>query len=183
MTLETERLILRPWEESDAEECYKYAKDPLVGPAAGWPVHTSVENSREVIRDVLMVPETYAIVLKWTGLPVGSISLHFHSDLAEKDDECELGCWLGVPYWGQGIVPEAAREMLRHAFEHSNCKDSSRFVERIRNSSLRICAHHYAMSCGTAYIPTYLSFKMGRIWIVVRFGRRNLMQNARMKAE
>jgi len=28
MILETERLILRPWEETDAEECYKYAKDP-----------------------------------------------------------------------------------------------------------------------------------------------------------
>ncbi len=45
MTLETERLILRPWEEKDAEECYKYAKDPRVGPIAGWPVHTSVECS------------------------------------------------------------------------------------------------------------------------------------------
>ena len=113
--METERLILRPWDESDAEECYKYAKNPLVGPAAGWPVHTSVENTRQVIRDVLMVPETYAIVLKETGLPIGSIGLHFHSDLAEKDDECELGYWLGVPYWGRGIVPEAAEEMLRHA--------------------------------------------------------------------
>ena len=64
-----------------------------------------------------MVPETYAIVLKETGLPVGSISLHFHSDLAQKDDECELGYWIGVPCWGQGLVPEAARELLRHAFE------------------------------------------------------------------
>ena len=116
MTLETERLILRPWEETDAEECYKYAKDPRVGPIAGWPVHTSVENSRQIIRDVLMVPETYAIVLKKTGLPVGSIGLH-HNDLAEKDDESELGYWLGVPYWGQGMVPEASREILRHAFE------------------------------------------------------------------
>ena len=115
--LETERLILRPWEEADAEECYKYAKDPLVGPIAGWPVHTSVENSRQVIRDVLMVPETYAIVLKESRLPVGSIGLHFHSDLAEKDDEAELGYWLGVPYWGQGLVSEAARELLRYAFE------------------------------------------------------------------
>ena len=114
--LKTDRLILRPWEEADAEECYKYAKDPRVGPAAGWPVHTSVEHSRQVIRDVLMVPETYAIVLKETGLPVGSIGLH-HNDLAEKDDEAELGYWLGVPYWGQGLVPEAARELLRHAFE------------------------------------------------------------------
>ena len=73
-------------------------------------------NSRQVIRDVLSAPETYAIVLKETGLPVGSIGLH-HNDLAEKEDEAELGYWLGVPYWGQGLVPEAAREMLRHAFE------------------------------------------------------------------
>ena len=119
MILETERLILRPWDETDAEECYKYAKDPRVGPAAGWPVHTSVENSRQIIQDVLAVPETYAIVLKETGLPVGSIGLH-HNDRAEKDDEAELGYWLGVPYWGRGFVPEAAREVLRHAFEYLN---------------------------------------------------------------
>ena len=119
MTLETERLILRPWEEADAEECYKYAKDPQVGPIAGWPMHTSVENSRQVIRDVLMVPETYTIVLRETGLPIGSIGLH-HNDLASKDDEAELGYWLGVSYWGQSLVPEAARELLRHAFEDLN---------------------------------------------------------------
>lgn len=115
--LETERLILRPWQETDAEECYKYAKDPRVGPMAGWPVHESVENSRQVIVNALMVPETYAIVLKETGLPIGCISLKFHSDLAEKDDEAELGYWLEVPYWGQGIMPEAAKELLRHGFE------------------------------------------------------------------
>ena len=116
MILETERLILRPWEETDAEECYRYAKDPRVGPSAGWPVHTSAENSRQIIQDVLSAPETYAIVLKETGLPVGSIGLH-RNDLARKDDEMELGYWLGVPWWGRGIVPEAARELLRHAFE------------------------------------------------------------------
>ncbi len=114
--LETERLILRPWKEADAEECYKYAKDPRVGPMAGWPIHTSVENSRQVIRDILMVPETYAIVLKETRLPVGSIGLH-HNDIAKAEDEIELGYWLGVPYWGRGLVPEAAREVLRHAFQ------------------------------------------------------------------
>lgn len=116
MILETQRIILRPWEESDAPECYRYAKDPRVGPSAGWPVHTSVENSRQVIRDVLMVPETYAIVLKETGLPIGSISLHQTAN-CENEDEAELGFWIGVPYWGQGLVPEASRELLRHAFE------------------------------------------------------------------
>lgn len=116
LILETERLILRPWEESDAEECFKYAKDPRVGPICGWYPHTSAEYSREIIRDVLSAPETYAIVLKETGLPIGSIGLH-NNDLAQNDDEAELGYWLGVPYWGNGLVPEAARELIRHAFE------------------------------------------------------------------
>lgn len=77
MILETGRLILRRWEEADAEELYQYAKDPAVGPIAGWPPHTSVENSREIIRDVLTAPETYAVVLKETGKPVGSIGIMF----------------------------------------------------------------------------------------------------------
>ncbi len=113
---ETERLILRPWHVSDAEECFRYAGDPRVGPIAGWPAHTGAEYSREIIRDVLSAEETYAIVLKETGLPIGSIGLH-NNDLAEKEDEKELGYWLGVPFWGRGIVPEAAGEALRHAFE------------------------------------------------------------------
>ena len=33
--LETERLILRPWDEDDAEALYQYASDPAVGPPAG----------------------------------------------------------------------------------------------------------------------------------------------------
>ena len=82
MCLETERLILRPWIEADAEECYRYARDPRVGPLAGWPVHTSVAHSQQVIRAVLSAPETYAIVLRETGKPIGSIGLHRH-DLAE----------------------------------------------------------------------------------------------------
>ena len=97
MILQTERLILRPWEEDDAEECYRYAKDPAVGPAAGWPPHRSVGESRRIIREMLMAPEIYAIVLKETGLPVGSIGLH-HNDLAPGEDEAELGYWIGAPF-------------------------------------------------------------------------------------
>ena len=40
--METERLLLRPWQESDAEALYRWASDPEVGPAAGWSPHTSV---------------------------------------------------------------------------------------------------------------------------------------------
>ena len=116
MILQTKRLILRPWSENDAEELYKYASDPEVGPPAGWPPHTSVENSREIIRTVLSAPETYAVSLKENGKPIGSVGLH-RNDLAEKDDEYELGYWIGKPFWGQGLIPEASRELLRYAFE------------------------------------------------------------------
>ena len=61
MILETERLMLRPWSESDAESLYEFAKDSRVGPIAGWPVHTNVENSRQIIKDVLSADETYAM--------------------------------------------------------------------------------------------------------------------------
>lgn len=116
MILQTKRLILRPWSENDAEELYKYASDPEVGPPAGWPPHTSVENSREIIRTVLSAPETYAVCLKENGKPIGSVGLH-RNDLAEKDDEYELGYWIGKPFWGQSLIPEASRELLRYAFE------------------------------------------------------------------
>ena len=119
MILNTERLVLRPWEEADAEECFKYAVDPEIGSPCGWPAHTSVEDSRNVIKNVLNGPECYAICLKENGKPIGSIELMLHekSIKTQGDNECELGYWLGKPYWGKGIIPEAAKELLRRAFE------------------------------------------------------------------
>lgn len=120
MELQTERLLLRAWQASDAESLYKYAQNPNVGPIAGWQPHTSIENSREIIKNVLSAEENYAVVLKETGETVGSIGLMtantIHSaEIAEG--ECEIGYWIGEPFWGQGLIPEAVCELLRHAFE------------------------------------------------------------------
>ncbi|MBQ9009036.1 MAG: GNAT family N-acetyltransferase [Clostridia bacterium] len=119
MMLETQRLFLRHWEDGDAEKLYEYASDPDVGPIAGWPPHRSVEESRQVIRDVFSGKEAYAVCRREDGQPIGAIELKLrgHTDLTDREDECELGYWLGKPFWGQGLMPEAAREMLRHAFE------------------------------------------------------------------
>ena len=73
MDFVTERLILRTWKETDAESLYEYAKDPAVGPIAGWPVHKSVENSLEIIKEVLSADETYAVCLKKDNRAIGSI--------------------------------------------------------------------------------------------------------------
>ena len=118
MILETERLVLRPWDEADAESLYEYARDERVGPVAGWPVHTSVENSREIIRSVLSADETYAVCLKEDSKAIGSIGLMIgkNSNLSLPENEAEIGYWIGVPFWGQGLIPEAVRELMRHAF-------------------------------------------------------------------
>ena len=116
MILETERLILRPWEERDATDLFQYASVPEVAPIAGWLVHTSVENSREIIKSVFSAPEIYAIVLKEIMQPVGSIGLMIGSasDKGIPDTEAEIGYWIGVPYWGQGLIPEAVRAIQSH---------------------------------------------------------------------
>lgn len=123
MILETKRLILRPWVQDDAESLYEYAKDPGVGPIAGWPPHTSVENSRAIIRDVLSADETYAVCLKEDNRAIGSIGLispmQSHTEI--DANELEIGYWIGVPFWGRGLIPEAAGRLIRHAFEDLGC--------------------------------------------------------------
>lgn len=119
MQLTIERLILRPWAETDAEDLYRYAKDDRVGPIAGWPPHSSVDNSAEIIRTVFSVPETYAVCLKEDNRAIGSIGLMIgtRSDKEIPGTEAEIGYWIGVPFWGKGLIPEAARELIRHGFE------------------------------------------------------------------
>ena len=117
MMLETERLYLRPWRDEDAGALYELAKDPEVGPAAGWPAHKSIEESRNIIHNVLSAPETYAVVRKTDGRLVGSAGLKLGEDsTSEKQDEPELGYWIGKPFWGSGYATEAANEMILRAF-------------------------------------------------------------------
>ena len=100
MELYTHRLILRPWLLSDAENLYQYAKNPNVGPVAGWPVHTSVDNSREIIKTVFSENETYAVCLKTDHLAIGcvAITIGARSSLKLPDDEGEIGYWIGEPF-------------------------------------------------------------------------------------
>ena len=116
--LRTEHLLLRPWEERDADDLYAYARDPSVGPITGWPPHKSIEESRQILRTVLCVPHTFAICLLQDGRPIGSISLKTgdKTDMTDRSDECELGYWMGKPFWGRGLMPEAGRAVLRYAF-------------------------------------------------------------------
>lgn len=135
MILETERLRLRPFTEEDAEDLFTYAKDPRVGPMAGWPPHKSVEESREIIRTVFSSPHEFAIQLKETGRVIGSVGLVGRSR-GERSDE--LGYVLSPAYWGQGIAAEAAEAVLGYGFMDLGlreiwciCREDNRQSQRV----------------------------------------------------
>lgn len=136
MTIETERLILRPWRESDAGALYRYASDPEVGPAAGWAPHTSVEDSLEILRTILMNDHTWAITAAPSDEPLGSIGI-FRGSQEGENGEYEIGYWMARPFWGRGYMPEAVKALISLYFSfgapriwcaHAESNDKSRRV-------------------------------------------------------
>ena len=99
--MENEKIVLRPWRESDAQALYKYASDPYVGTRAGWPPHKSVEESLEIIHTVFHNDTTWAIELKATGEAIGAIGYlpAPESELPAREGEPLVGYWVGKPYW------------------------------------------------------------------------------------
>ncbi len=173
LIMETERLILRKWEETDAEDMFEYARDPEVGPIAGWPPHSSVEESLDVIRNVFDGAECYAICEKENGKAIGAIELKLngHTDMTERDDECELGYWLGKPFWGRGYMTEAAKEILRHGFEELGMNtiwcgyyDGNRKSARVQEK-LGFVYHH---TCNDVPVPLLNEARVGHTNVMTK---------------
>lgn len=171
--LETERLILRKWTDADAESLFEYAKDPDVGPITGWPPHQSVEESLSIIRNVLGGDECYAICEKENGRAIGAIELMLngHTDMTERDDECELGYWLGKPFWGRGYMPEAARELIRHGFEDLHMRaiwcgyyDGNQKSKRVQEK-VGFLYHH---TCDDVPVPLMHEVRVGHTNLLTR---------------
>ena len=171
--LETQRLILRKWTEEDAESLFEYAKDPEVGPITGWPPHKNVEESKNVIRNVLNGAECYAICRKENNIAIGSIELilNSHTDMTERDDECELGYWLGQPFWGRGYMPEAASALIRHGFEDlcmttiwCGYYDGNRKSKRVQEK-LGFVFHH---TCNEVPVPLFNEVRVGHTNVMTK---------------
>ena len=116
--LETPRVRLRPFRDSDAADVYAYAKDPAVGPIAGWPPHRSEQESREIIWTVFSAPGVFAMELKETGSVVGSVGFvgnHPTGTIPDCPDD-EVGYALSRACWGWGLMPEAVNAVLEYGF-------------------------------------------------------------------
>ncbi len=119
--LETRRLILRPWEESDLEDFYAYASVEGVGEMAGWRHHESIEVSRSILEDFMSHKNVFALVHRESGRAIGSLGLHpswANEDEAYRDLKVkEIGYVLSREYWGQGLMPEAVRAVIGFCFD------------------------------------------------------------------
>lgn len=123
--LETERLILRPWRVEDAPAMFAYAKDPEVGPNAGWKPHESVEESRRILERWTKEDEPdwiWAVTRRGRDEPIGSLGLHEDSVRQGVPGHRMLGYVLGRAWWGQGLMPEAAGAALDYAFAQARLK-------------------------------------------------------------
>ncbi len=131
--IESSRILLRPWQDSDAEALYKYASDPIIGERAGWPPHKSVEESLEIIRTVFNNPTTWAIVLKETCEAIGAMGYmpDCQLNLPAREGEPLVGYWVGKPYWNQGICSEALLLMLEYIRKETSYTSliSSHFID------------------------------------------------------
>lgn len=115
--IKTSNLTLRHWRENDAESLYSLAKNPNIGPVAGWPPHESVNHSLNIIKTVFVRDECYAITKD--DVLVGSIELLIHPNGNHwwGEGSAELGYWIGEPYQGRGYATEASRALIKRAFD------------------------------------------------------------------
>ncbi|MEG2814484.1 MAG: GNAT family N-acetyltransferase, partial [Oscillospiraceae bacterium] len=115
----TERLILRPFELSDVDDLFEYAKNPNIGKNAGWKPHKTKDESLEIIKELQKIGGEYAIVFKQSNKVIGSIGLHKDSKRAVKN-AMSLGYSLSENFWGYGLMPEAVNAMIKYAFEEKH---------------------------------------------------------------
>ena len=121
LLIETERLILRPFKQSDLHDFYEYASVLGVGEMAGWKHHETIEKTQEILDMFIKEDKTFAIVFKGNNKVIGSLGIEKYG-LEEKLTEFngyygrEIGYILSKDYWGQGIMPEAVAAVIDYLF-------------------------------------------------------------------
>lgn len=114
--IETERLLLRPFRESDAEAFFKCCQNPNIGNNAGWKPHGSLEESQEILRSVFISQfGIWAIILKEDGRLIGSVGI-IPDSKRENPQARMLGYWLDESHWGKGYMTEAVQSVLDYGF-------------------------------------------------------------------
>jgi len=116
--VKTDRLILRPWTERDLKDFYEYASVDGVGQMAGWNPHKDISESEQILKSFMEHKKTFAI--EYNGKVIGSLGIEEYNERhypeLEKYRGREIGYVLSKDYWGQGIMPEAVKQVIQYLF-------------------------------------------------------------------
>lgn len=121
--IETDRLILRAWRESDLRDLFEYASVEGVGEKAGWNHHQSLDESRRILDSFIKNRKTFALELKGPRKVIGSLGLEPRDEDAGLDEKLlgrEIGYVLSKDYWGRGLMPEAVKAVVDYCFDVLN---------------------------------------------------------------
>ena len=119
--IETERLILRAFKQTDLESFYEYASVEGVGEMAGWKHHESIDESRKIMDSFINNDKVFAICLKENNKVIGTVGIEkygLEDALTEFKNYRgrELGYVLSKDYWGKGLMPEAVNAVIEYLF-------------------------------------------------------------------
>lgn len=114
--LKTKRLIMRPIVKDDLDNIYKYAKNPNVGPRAGWKPHESKVESKDIMEQIFLGKKTiWAITVRGDDSLRGVVGLE-PDPKRSNDDVKMIGYWLNEDDWGKGYMTEAAHAAIWYGF-------------------------------------------------------------------
>jgi ribosomal-protein-alanine N-acetyltransferase len=122
LVIETPRVKLRPQVESDADAFFPYVSDPELTRMVTWAPHTEIAQTREWLTkagEMVAAGTDMIWTIEHEGAPVGCLGLHgiTWALRALRVDRAEMGYWIARPFWGKGLMTEAATAATRWAFE------------------------------------------------------------------
>lgn len=178
MEFQTNRLLIRPWKDTDSPSLYTYAANPNIGPAAGWPVHQSEADSLEIIQTALADELTFAITLKEKPqTAIGSIGIMEPRNITLMGDkDWEIGYWLAEPFWGEGLIPEAVTRLIDYAFTTLNAENLWCGYYEGNHKSKRVqekCGFRYVTSQENVYLPLLNEYRTERFTRLTKSGWQN----------
>lgn len=141
--LETNRLILRPFREEDAEDIFEYRKEPLVNCFACMKLNSPEEARAEIVKRADESEYRLAVVLKDTGKVIGEIEAHPESSLPDMMDakmDTFSPCWmLNRDYHGKGYAYEAACAFFDYLFCEKGARRIYAYTEDYNLPSQHLC--------------------------------------------
>ena len=164
--IETERLILRGWKETDLNDFYEYASVEGVGEMAGWQHHTSMDVSKSILQNFISDKDVFAITYKENNKVIGSLGLHeswANEDTKYKDmKQKEIGYVLSKEYWGKGLIPEATLAVIKFCFEECGLDALTIGHFTSNNQSKRViekCGFHFVKNSKIYSNQTKLTYE------------------------